>query len=179
MYDMQLRAGVIYGSVADANYAQIAAPQNFPAPFFPGSLAPALQTPGHGVLLRGGKAFIDHVKIFGVAADPIHIEAAFGLVEIKSVTGGEGGLVYGLPNVNGGVGNYGLSLDDGTHVRCCDNDPVPDVPTTVTAGGGDLKVGTLPVNTWAAFHIAKNEYDITAVGAGGATGTGSRLFEKP
>jgi hypothetical protein len=180
MYDLQLRNGVIHAPVPDMNFARIAAPDNFPAPFFPFSLAPPLWTPAYGILIRGGKAMIDHVKIFGCAADPIHIEAAFGLVEIKSVTGGEGGMIYGLPNTNGGIG---LSVDDGTHVRCEDNDPSPGVATSVSGAGGigvaDYKVGDLAVGTWAALHGGADQYDITAVGVGGATGTGTRLFEKP
>ena len=47
-------------------------------------------------------------------------------------------------------------------------------PTGATA---QTKVGNLPAQTWAAFvGGGSNTYDITAVGPGGATGTGSRLY---
>jgi len=185
MMDLHLRNGAIYNSVADLNYAQIAAPVNFPAPFFPFSLNPAYATPGHGIIFRGGHSIVDHVKIFNCAVDGIHVEAAFGIMEVKSVTGGQGGTAFGLLDVpNGG---YGIFLDDGAHIRVSDQDPVPNpIATNVTgiaAGpGSDMKIGNLPVRTWTDFRTnppLKQQYDITATAAGGATGTGSRLFEKP
>ena len=182
MGEISLRYGVIRGAVQDLNYAQIAVPENFPAPFFPFSLNPALATPGHGILLRGGKAFLDHVKIFGCAADAIHAEAGFGNVELKSITGGEllVPFVFGdIPNTpNGGVGVY---VTDGSFVRVSDNDPVAGIASTVHGAVGDIHVGDAPglTSTWLAFHVSKQLFDITAVAGTGATGSGSRIFEKP
>jgi hypothetical protein len=180
--DLQLRNGVIHSAFADLNYAQIASPANFPAPFFPFSLNPALATPGHGIVFRGGKASVSNVKIFNCAADGIHAEAAFGLMELRSVTGGQGGTVFGdLPdNPNGGAG---IVATDGIQVRVSDQDPVATaIVTNVTGVGGDMLVGDLAARTWVNFRTIapiKNQYDITATAATGATGTGSRLFEKP
>jgi hypothetical protein len=268
MFDLQLRCGVIHGSVPDLNYGQIADPSNFPYPFaaagappffFPG-LNSDLQTPGDGILLRGGKAMIDHVKIFGSARDAIHAEAGFGLIELKSVTGGEGGMVFtDLANTNG---RYGVFMTDGTKALVIDQSPLQTgtgddfptkvgttmtltdaaglftpsmvgqtiaiagsttpannngaafpitgylsptqityinaagvveafpgtwtvanpVPSTVTGTGANsaLSIGDLPATDWATFRSGgKLLYDITAVGAGGATGTGTRIEEKP
>jgi myo-inositol-1(or 4)-monophosphatase len=53
----------------------------------------------------------------------------------------------------------------------------------IEGAGGDIQVGDAPgglTSTWAAFHVSKQLFDITAVNAiTGATGSGSRMFEKP
>jgi hypothetical protein len=258
MMDLQLRSCLIMNSVPDLNSGVLAAPENFPAPFVPNSINPALALPGHGVILAGGHAYLDHVMIFGAAGDAIHVEGGGGFVELKSVTGGNGGAVFTdlVDTLNGGVG---LLLTAGAH--CLISDQVPNVSGTgdsfavagpvvtltdaaglftpamngrpiiiagattptnngtfvltfmnpnqvtyINAGGvaeafpgtwrvvtnavvtdvsgadGDTQVGDAPgglAPTWVALHITKQAYDITAVAAGGATGTGSRLFEKP
>jgi len=181
MVDLQLRNGVIMNSVPDFNFGQIAAPENFPAPFVPNSINPALAMPGFGIVFRGGKGIIDHVKIFGAASDAIHAEAGGGWLELKTVTGGEGGLVFtDLPNTpNGG---FGVLVTDGAFVRVSDNDPVPGIPSSVTGinAPNEIHVGDTPglASTWAAFHVSKQLYDIPPASPI-ATASGSRLFEKP
>jgi len=184
--NLEMRYGVIRNSIADHNLAQIADPTNAPSPFFPfpavPGLSPALQTPGHGVIFRGGSGTIDHVKIFGAAADAIHLEFGSGLLRLRSVTGGSGGIVFGdlLDTPNGGVGVF---VQDGATVRVIDQFPLANpIPTVVAGAGGDMLVGDLAARSWANFRGAaplKQQYDITATAGAGATGTGSRLFEKP
>jgi hypothetical protein len=175
-FDLQLRNGVIMGSVDDLNFSQMAGSENFPAPFVPNSLNPALATPGHGILMRGGHAFLDHVKIFGCTGDAIHAEAGGGFIEIKSITGGLGGAVFTdlTDTANGGAG---LLLTDGTYCRVSDKDPsgVAAPATNVTGAAGDANVGDTPiVTTWAAVQGGAQTFDIV-----GATASGSRLFAKP
>jgi hypothetical protein len=182
MTDLQLRSGVIMNSVADMQAAPIADPTNFPAPFspFPPLASP---TPGYGILLRGGHGIVDHVKIFGAASDAIHFEGN-GLLELRSVTGGQGGVVFGdlADNPNGG---YGLFLDDGGHVRVIDQDPVPNaVLTNVRGTPDDIHVGELPdLTLWTDLYALspENYFDVQLAGGSGVTaqGTGSRLFVKP
>jgi len=183
MTDLQLRSGVIMRSIPDLQAAEIADPTNFPAPFSP--LPPlASPMPGYGIVMRGGHGFIDHVKIFGAASDAIHMEAGGGFLELKSVTGGQGGVVFGdlSDDPNGG---YGLFLEDGGHVRVSDQDPVANaVITNVRGTPNDIHVGALPdLALWATLYglPSQNYFDVQLAGAAGvsAQGTGSRLFVKP
>jgi hypothetical protein len=184
MMDLQLRSGVIRNSIPDLNSGQIAAPENFPAPFVPNSINPALATPGFGVVFRGGHGMIDHVKIFGCASNAIHCEASGGFLELKSVTGGQGGIVFG-DLVDAPNGGYGLFLDDGGHVRVSDQDPVPNaILTNVRGTIADIHVGMLPdLPLWTTLYglLNENYFDVQLAGAAGvsAQGTGSRLFVKP
>ena len=164
----------------DLNFGQIAAPENFPAPFVPFSINPALATPGFGIVWRGGHGCVDHVKIFGAASDAIHLEGGTGLLELKSVTGGQGGIVFGdlVDSPNGG---FGLLVTDGAFVRVSDQDPAPNpVVSNVAGASGDIHVGDVPglTSTWAAFHASKQLYDIPPASPL-ATASGSRVFEKP
>jgi hypothetical protein len=59
--------------------------------------------------------------------------------------------------------------------------------TTWTLEGGDMQVGTLPIRTWVDWdaavppsgHPSRNEYDVTAAAATGASGTGSQVIAEP
>jgi hypothetical protein len=176
MMDLQLRSGVIMNSIPDLNSGLIAAPQNFPAPFVPNSINPALAVPGHGLLLVGGHAIVDHVKIFGCPGNAIHVEGGGGFIELKSITGGHGGAIFGglTDTPNGGAG---LLLTDGAYCRVSDKDPtgVAAPATNVTGTAGDANIGDTPiVTTWAAVQGGAQTFDIV-----GATASGSRLFAKP
>lgn len=181
MVDLQLRNGVIMNSVADLNFGQIAAPENFPAPFVPFSINPAFAVPGHGIYFPGGKGIVDHVKIFGCTSDGVHAEAGAGFLELKSVTGGQGGIVFGdlTDTANAGIG---LLVTDGIFCRISDDDPAVGIASNVFGTGGEIKVGDAGglTDTWANFlGVTKSLFDITAVAGTGATGSGSRVFKKP
>ena len=60
----------------------------------------------------------------------------------------------------------------GVGVRATRGAHVDVTATTVTGTINDLQSGDLPPNTYASLP----QFDITAVGPGGATGTGSRIF---
>ncbi len=85
----------------------------------------------------------------------------------------------------GGAANTGngITITDGL---MCQVDAVTSgagAGTQLRGTGGEMKVGTGAVRTWANFvsgadgRPALNEYDITAAAATGATGTGTRLFQ--
>jgi hypothetical protein len=95
-----------------------------------------------------------------------------------------------LTNV-GGSGNagFGLVVDDGSQVR------VTDTTTNVTGASGDMKVGGLPVRSWADFYAntpVGNQYDLVSPFVLNVTSgllmpqgndsagacTGSRVFQK-
>jgi hypothetical protein len=64
-----------------------------------------------------------------------------------------------------GNGGLGLSATDGAIVRA-------DASTSVTGTGGDLQSGDLAATVWANLP----QFDITAVGPGGATGSGTNVY---
>lgn len=171
-----MRNGVVFNAIPDQLLGYIADPTN--TPFF--SIGAGNAIPGHGIIVRGGSASLDHVKIWGCAssadADGINAEFAPGCTLLRSIRGGTGGIIFGdifdAPN-----GRHGVHLDDGAHVIVQDGMPAGNTPKSdITGAMADLYVGTLGNNPWVA--VAPSLYDITAVGGGGAKGTGSYIAQK-
>lgn len=82
-----------------------------------------------------------------------------------------------LTNVQGtGNAGAGLRTNDGVQVRVTDTATNP-----MGAVGQDIVCGDLPARTWLNFYSSApvgQQYDITAVGPAGATGTGSRVYQR-
>lgn len=178
-----LRDGFITNSIADANLGQLATQENFPAPFLPGSLNPALQMPGYGIVAIGGNYFVDHVKIIGAQSDAIHYDGV-GSLELRSVTGGEFSIATVFTDIpNAANGGFGLLITDGGQARVSDTDgrttlppdPFPLIATSVNAGQpSEISVGSLAPTTWTAFYALTptNLPDFA-----GSAATGARLFK--
>jgi hypothetical protein len=120
---------------------------------------------GHGVHCTGGRYMFQDCKIQNSAGDAINAEV------------GPNYLI--LNNCNGaGNGGVGVRATDGAIVQVVNDDVL------VSGAGGDMKVGILPLRTWAGFRGAdalpvKNQYDLAGMNAGGTDqSTGTRLFQR-
>lgn len=118
-------------------------------------------------IINSGKSKIEFVTIDNSLLDAIlALEGSFTeLINVRSPT---------IPN-----GGYGVRIDDsGAVVKV-------DAATDISGAVGDMQVGGFAPRTWADFraaippsgHPQFNEYEITSVGATGATGSGSRLYQ--
>jgi hypothetical protein len=199
---LDARYGAIFNAIPDQFVGVIADPSTVwtPAPI----IAPANTLPGYGIYVKGGCLALDHVKIWGCQSDGIHAEICPGCNVIKSVTGGEGGLVFGnIPNApNGQLGGgpitdpnaVGLFLTDGAHFLVTDNFPgvIPLPPaagivaSSVTGVAGDLRVGDLGVKSWVGLSAQLPQkrfidltYDPTLGAPTEVTGSGSWIMQKP
>jgi hypothetical protein len=115
----------------------------------------SFNSPGHGIEFAGGYAILASVRIDGAAGDGISALTGQGYISLE--------------NVHGTVlGDLGVRAAGGVQIEA-----IADVD--ITGAADDLKSGDLADTTWASLP----QYDITAVGAGGATGTGSRIFGTP
>jgi hypothetical protein len=109
-----------------------------------------VNSPGDAVVFDGSRGTLDRVTINDSVGNAIAADGGF--LDMLSVQGtGNGGL--------------GLSASDGAIVRA-------DASTSVTGTGGDLQSGDLAVTVWANLP----QFDITAVGPGGATGSGTNVY---
>lgn len=118
---------------------------------------------GAGVIMHSGQGLFSNVAFGGNVGDGVTMDLGKGFLQLAAC-GGTG-------VVNGGIG---VNVQDGCVCQA-------DAATTGNAApilgtGGQTKVGNLATQTWATFAGAPNRFDITAVAAGGATGTGSRLY---
>ena len=109
-----------------------------------------VNSPSDAVVFHGSHGTLDHVTIDNSVGDAVAADGGF--LDMLSVQGtGNGGL--------------GLRALVSALVRA-------DASTNVTGAGGDLKSGNLTVTTWASLP----QFDITAVGPGGSTGSGTHVF---
>ena len=123
-----------------------------------GSIGDSASPTGDGIYQLNGLVTLDHVKIDGAAGNGLRIEGPTSSAKLVHATG-----------VN--LGDYGILADDGARV-------VADAATTISGTTGlpaTVKAGGLA----ASPYPAGTQYDITAVVAGGATGTGTRIFQSP
>jgi hypothetical protein len=113
------------------------------------------------LLIRGGVWSLDTVQINNAGGDAVDVTGAKADVILNNVTG------------TGNAG-FGVHITNGGSVQVRDN------ATVVTGTGGDMKVGSLAVRTWANFRgVAPigNQYDIVSPPVAGTTG--GRLFQAP
>lgn len=104
------------------------------------------------VHMQGGEVQLSQVKIAGSAGAAVRVEQN----------------TFGFVTSCGGLGNAGAGLrcDGGAQIRV-------NPATNLNVGGAaELVVGSLPSQTWAAFHAIKNAFDATAI-----TGQLSRVWE--
>jgi hypothetical protein len=118
---------------------------------------------GHGVFMQGGQLNAVNLTIKNtIAGDALNLQ---------------NGTNYALLDTVQGSGNFGLGIkaQDGAFVQIADGSSGGVGVTDVTGAGGDVQSGNLPVVAYGLLP----QYDITAVGAGGATGTGTNIFSRP
>jgi hypothetical protein len=126
---------------------------------------------GDGIRYHGSKALLNRVDVYNCARDGIRCELGTGILELTNC----GSASAGALNVG-----FGLNTQDGMLVKAdaATNTTNPGAGRGLRGTAGETKTGNIATQTWANFVAGgKNTYDITAVGAGGATGTGSRLTE--
>lgn len=123
----------------------------------------------------GGMLVLSNVLITDSTADAIYWPGGgASLVDTKiqnaqgSAFVGRGGLLAFLDHVTG-AGNAGVGI------RSLDGAQIEKTPATTVTGSNDQQVGDLLPGPYPANPFSL--YDITAVGPGGATGTGARLFD--
>ena len=126
---------------------------------------------GDGIRLHGVNGQLTQVDVYNCGRDGIQASGgAGGRLQLTGcgTTSADGIAV--VPNTR-----YGVNVQDGMQVAADAGTSGSATPLTGTTD--QTQVGNLASQTWAAFTgSGSNTYDITAVGAGGATGTGSRLF---
>jgi hypothetical protein len=124
----------------------------FMAPSFNVQRALIVNSPSDAVVFHGSRGALDHVTINASTGNAVVSDGGF--LDMISVQGtGNGGL--------------GLLASDGALVRADANTNV-----TGTPAGNDVKSGNLAATTWASLP----QFDITAVGPGGATGSGTNVY---
>ena len=110
-----------------------------------------VNSPGDAVVFHGSRGLLQRVTINDSAGNAVVADGGF--LDMQRVQGV-------------GNGGFGLLADDGALVQV-------DANTTVTGVGPfDLVSGDLPPATWAQLP----QFDITAVGPAGATGSGTNVF---
>ena len=110
------------------------------------------------IVFHGGTGFLGNVNFKGNFSDDVIVfDKGQGYLELESVQGPAAD--------NPGVAGVGIRTNDGAYVEV-------DGATNVAGVAGDVKSGDLPVASYGALP----QFDITAVGPGGATGTGSRIY---
>lgn len=118
---------------------------------------------GDGVIFHSGQGLISDSDFSTNAGNGINAKTGRGYLALANV---------GSTTQSTGIG---LVVTDGQVVQA-------DVATSgqakpLAGAGGQTKVGGQAAQTWAAYAGAgASKFDITAVAAGGASGTGSRLF---
>lgn len=139
-------------------------------PFLSISNTRIVRSTGDGVVFHGTNGLLQNVDIEDCVGNAITANQGSGYLKLENVRSSS-------PN-----GGFGIQVDDGIQIRV---DAATSAPATVdnapvSGVGGDMKVGDLAARQWADFLAnppVKNTYDITAVGAAGATGTGSRVSQ--
>lgn len=114
---------------------------------------------GGGYEFNGGRARLVNVLIKDAPSYAVAARMGHGVLELENVQ--QTGAVDGAILVN-----------DGCHVKV-DGD-------SFTGVGDSMDVGDLATRTFTDFRGSaptKQQYDLTAVAAGGATGTGSRVYQ--
>lgn len=136
---------------------------------YEGVVANAPGAGSDGVLFHGGRAQLTNIDLYNNGRDGVRCAAGQGFLQLTGcgTTSADGATV--VKN-----GAYGLNVQDGLAVAA-------DATTygnakPLTGVTNDVLVGALAAETWAAFAAGADLYDITAVAAGGATGSGSRLY---
>jgi hypothetical protein len=127
---------------------------------------------GDGVVFHGTRGLFRDVNISNCAGNGITAAEGSGHLQLSNCGGT-------LPNGTSGAG-FGVQVNDALMVRVNAATSGQALPLRGFGAGDDMKIGDLPARTWANFTgVAPigQEYDITAVAATGATGTGSRLYQ--
>jgi len=131
------------------------------------------QSSGRMIYQQGGELRLDTCLVRGAGQDAIVATlgalAMLNAVQVNSTIGEacviDGGAYAEITGLTGTLNTAGLQVNNGAQAKI-------DATTNVNAGTSDLKVGSLPATTWAAFHVSKNEFDTTAL-----TGQLSRAWE--
>lgn len=126
---------------------------------------------GDGIRFHGLSGQLTQVDVYGCGRDGIQASlGAGGRLQLTAcgTTSADGVAV--VPNAR-----FGVNVQDGMQVAA--DAATSGSATPPTGATAQTKVGNLAAQTWAAFTGGgSSTYDITAVGPGGATGTGSRLY---
>jgi hypothetical protein len=116
---------------------------------------------GNAVAVTTGQLAFDHVQINNAQGKGVLAVERSNLI-VNHLTG------------TGNLG-AGLFVTDGSQAHVRDGGG-----SSIIGAGGEIVCGDLPNRTWANFYgVAPigQQFDITAVGPAGATGTASRVFE--
>jgi hypothetical protein len=128
---------------------------------------------GDGFLFTGGKAELISVDVNSCGRDGIRCAAGAGWMHLAGV-----GSVLGVVLPSGTTTantEYGINVQDGLRVGA---NAATSANAHLLAGTtAAILVGALAAVSWATWvDDANNSFDITAVGATGATGSGSQLY---